>query len=61
MIEWVLEVVGSWRLEECMLYVILEFCVMCVGIIIMSCILKVVYGVIDFKGGCLGSFMNLLE
>ena len=28
------EVVGSWRLEECTLYVTLEPCVMCAGTII---------------------------
>lgn len=55
------EVVGSWRLEECTLYVTLEPCVMCAGTIIMSRIPKVVYGATDSKGGCSGSLMNLLE
>ena len=55
------EVVGSWRLEECTLYVTLEPCVMCAGTIIMSRIPKVVYGATDPKGGCSGSLMNLLE
>lgn len=59
-IECVVKVLGSWCLEGCILYVILELCVMCVGIIVMSCILRVVYGVDDFKGGCSGSLMNLL-
>ena len=34
------KVVGSWRLEECKLYVTLEPCVMCAGAIVMSRILK---------------------
>ena len=29
------KVVGSWRLEECKLYVTLEPCVMCAGAIVM--------------------------
>lgn len=55
------KVVGSWRLEECKLYVTLEPCVMCAGAIVMSRIPKVVYGATDPKGGCSGSLMNLLE
>ncbi|MCH4427587.1 MULTISPECIES: tRNA adenosine(34) deaminase TadA [Staphylococcus] len=55
------KVVGSWRLEECKLYVTLEPCVMCAGAIVMSRIPKVVYGATDSKGGCSGSLMNLLE
>ncbi|AKC77075.1 tRNA adenosine(34) deaminase TadA [Staphylococcus haemolyticus] len=55
------KVVGSWRLEECRLYVTLEPCVMCAGAIVMSRIPKVVYGATDPKGGCSGSLMNLLE
>ncbi|MEQ6029734.1 tRNA adenosine(34) deaminase TadA [Staphylococcus saccharolyticus] len=55
------EVVGSWRLEDCTLYVTLEPCVMCAGAIVMSRIPRVVYGATDPKGGCSGSLMNLLE
>ena len=55
------KVVGSWRLEDCRLYVTLEPCVMCAGAIVMSRIPKVVYGATDPKGGCSGSLMNLLE
>lgn len=55
------EVLGSWRLEACTLYVTLEPCVMCAGAIVMSRIPRVVYGAIDPKSGCSGSLMNLLE
>ena len=55
------EIVGSWRLEDCTLYVTLEPCVMCAGAIVMSRIPRVVYGATDPKGGCSGSLMNLLE
>ena len=53
--------VGSWRLEECTLYVTLEPCVMCAGTIVMSRIPRVVFGAMDPKGGCSGSLMNLVE
>ena len=34
---------------------------MCSGAIILSRIKRVVYGAADPKGGCAGTFMNLLE
>lgn len=53
--------VGSWRLEECTLYVTLEPCAMCAGAIIQSRIKKVVFGAFDPKGGSFGSTINLTE
>lgn len=55
------EKVGSWRLEDCTLYVTLEPCPMCAGAILQSRIPRVVYGAADPKAGCVGSLMNLLE
>lgn len=55
------EAVGSWRLEDCTLYVTLEPCPMCAGAIVQSRIQRVVYGASDPKGGCAGTIMNLLE
>ncbi len=52
--------IGSWRLEQCSLYVTLEPCPMCSGAIIQSRIKKVVFGASDPKGGCVGSIVNLL-
>ncbi|MBY0148943.1 tRNA adenosine(34) deaminase TadA [Neobacillus niacini] len=52
---------GSWRLENAVLYVTLEPCAMCSGAIILSRIKRVVYGAQDPKGGCAGTFMNLLQ
>lgn len=52
---------GSWRLEDCTLYVTLEPCPMCTGAIIQSRIPRVVFGAYDPKGGCMGSCTNLLE
>lgn len=60
-IEKAAKAVGSWRLEECTLYVTLEPCVMCSGAIVMSRIPRVVYGASDPKGGCSGSLMDLLQ
>jgi tRNA(adenine34) deaminase len=52
--------VGSWRLENAVLYVTLEPCPMCAGAIVLSRINKVIYGAKDPKGGCAGTLMNLL-
>ncbi|MFJ6414784.1 tRNA-specific adenosine deaminase [Terribacillus saccharophilus] len=55
------EKVGSWRLEDCDLYVTLEPCPMCAGAIIQSRIRRVVFGAYDPKAGCAGTLYNLLE
>lgn len=55
------EAVGSFRLEDCTLYVTLEPCVMCSGAIIMSRVPLVVYGAADKKGGTVDSLMHLLD
>ena len=53
------EDIGSWRLEDCELYVTLEPCPMCMGAIINSRIKRVVYGAKDAKAGACGSLVNL--
>jgi len=53
--------IGSWRLEDCTLYVTLEPCPMCAGAIVQSRIKRVVYGAVDPKAGCAGTIMNLLD
>ncbi len=55
------QVKSSWRLEGCTLYVTLEPCPMCAGAIIQSRIKRVVYGASDYKSGCAGTLMNLLD
>ncbi|WP_430789450.1 tRNA adenosine(34) deaminase TadA [Virgibacillus flavescens] len=55
------EKIGSWRLEDCTLYVTLEPCPMCAGAIVQSRIKRVVFGAYDPKAGCAGSLMNLLH
>lgn len=52
---------GSWRLEDCALYVTLEPCPMCAGAIINARIGAVRYGAREDKSGCCGSVLNLFE
>lgn len=53
------EVLGSWRLEDCTLYVTLEPCPMCAGAIINARIPKVFYGARDSAMGACGGVLNL--
>lgn len=53
--------IGSWRLEDCTLYVTLEPCPMCAGALVQSRIKRVVYGASDPKAGCVGTLMNLVQ
>lgn len=55
------ESLGSWRLEECTLYVTLEPCPMCAGAIIQARIPRVVFGAFDPKAGAVRSLYQLLE
>ena len=55
------ECLGTWRLDDCELYVTLEPCPMCAGGIINSRIETVRYGVRDEKAGACGSVLNLFE
>ncbi len=53
------EVLGSWRLDGCSIYVTLEPCPMCAGAILNSRIKEVFFGAYDEKYGCFGSAMSL--
>lgn len=53
--------IGSWRLEETILYVTLEPCPMCAGAILQSRVPRVVYGARDVKAGCVDSLYRLLN
>lgn len=55
------EKLGTWRLNECTLYVTLEPCPMCSGAIVQSRVGRVVFGATDPKGGCCGTLMNLIQ
>lgn len=51
--------VGSWRLEECTLYVTLEPCVMCAGAMVNARVDRLVFGAGDPKGGACGSLYDI--
>ncbi len=53
--------IGSWRLEDCDIYVTLEPCSMCSGAIIQSRIRNLYFGAFDPKTGACGSVLNLFE
>jgi len=53
------EVLGTWRLIGCTLYVTLEPCPMCAGAIILSRVDRLVFGAKDPKGGACGSLVNI--
>ena len=50
---------GSWRLEDCELYVTLEPCPMCAGAILNARIRRVWYGARDNTFGACGGVTNL--
>ena len=52
-------ILGSWRLEDCSLYVTLEPCPMCAGAIINARIPRVFYGARDSAMGACGGVLNL--
>lgn len=52
---------GTWRLNDCDMYVTLEPCAMCSGAIIQSRMNNLIFGAYDLKGGCVTSKFNLFE
>ena len=52
-------VLGTWRLDDCDLYVTLEPCPMCAGAIINARIPRVFYGARDEVMGATGGVLNL--
>jgi len=52
---------GSWRLDDCKMYITLEPCIMCSGAIIQSKIKEVIYGAYDYRFGCHKSITNVFD
>ena len=52
---------GSWRLEDCELFVTLEPGPMCSGAMILARLKKGTFGAFDPNAGTAGTFMNLLQ
>lgn len=55
------KVLDNYRLIDCTLYVTLEPCSMCAGLLVHSRIKRLVFGAKDAKTGAAGSIMNLLQ
>jgi len=52
---------GSWRLNDCTLYVTLEPCAMCAGAMILARVGRLVYGAADAKAGACGSVLDVIH
>ncbi len=52
---------GTWRLEDCTMYITLEPCIMCGGAIIQSRIPNVIYSAYDYRFGVNKSLINIFE
>ena len=53
--------IGSWRLDECSLYVTLEPCAMCAGAIVLARISQLIFGAEDPKAGACGTLRNIVQ
>lgn len=54
-----MEALDAWRLEDCSVYVTLEPCIMCAGLMHQSRISRCVFGAPDPKCGALGSLYEI--
>lgn len=54
-------VLDAWRLTDCTVYVTLEPCIMCAGLMHQSRISRCVYGAPDQKAGALGTLYSVHE
>ena len=50
---------GDWRLEDCTVYVTLEPCAMCAGLMVNARVSRCVYAATDPRGGFLGTLGDL--
>ena len=50
---------GRWRLTGCTVYVTLEPCLMCAGLMVNARVDRCVYGATDPKGGALGTLYDV--
>lgn len=55
------ELLESWRLTGCDMYVTLEPCPMCAGAIVQSRIRRIFIGTFDPRAGACGSVMNIVQ
>lgn len=55
------KVLGDWRLQDCDMYVTLEPCPMCAGLLKSARLRSLYFGAYDPEAGAAGSAMNLLS
>jgi tRNA(adenine34) deaminase len=55
------QVLGRWRLTGCAVYVTLEPCLMCAGLMVNARVDRCVYGASDPKGGALGTLYDVSD
>lgn len=55
------EVLHTWSLDDCDLYVTLEPCMMCTGVIGLARICSLYYGTADPKGGCTDTLVQVKQ
>src|SRR5690554_3856067 len=55
------KILGTWRLEDCDLYVTIEPCPMCAGALVQSRIKRLIIGAMDPKSGAAGSILNIVN
>jgi tRNA(adenine34) deaminase len=55
------EMMGSWRLDGCTIYVTLEPCPMCAGALVLGRVARLVYGCDDPKAGACGSLYDIVR
>ena len=55
------EVVGHWRLDDCVLFVTLEPCAMCAGAAVNARLGALVFGATDPKAGAVGSVLQIAD
>ena len=52
---------GSWRLDDCDVFVTLEPCAMCAGAMVLARAKRLVFGALDPKAGAVRSLYNLAD
>ena len=55
------QTLGTWRLEDCDIYVTLEPCPMCAGAIVLSRLRQLFFGASDPKAGACGTLFDIVR
>ena len=52
---------GTWRLNNCTVYVTIEPCPMCAGALVLARVARLVFGARDDKAGACGTLYNIVR